>query len=87
MAELDAPEPRAPAILAKRARVDGVQVDPEALAEIARRVTTSVRALEGALIRVVAYASLKEELPTQELAREVLAGSGADTGTDTMSHR
>jgi chromosomal replication initiator protein len=35
-------------------------------------VTTSVRALEGALIRVVAYASLRGEEPTPELARRVL---------------
>jgi chromosomal replication initiator protein len=36
-------------------------------------VTTSVRALEGALIRVVAYASLRGEEPTPELAQRVLA--------------
>jgi chromosomal replication initiator protein len=60
------------AILASRARLDGVEVSPEVLDAIAERVTTSVRALEGALIRVVAYASLKGETPTPELARHVL---------------
>ena len=45
------------AILAKRAHIDGVLVSDEVLDEIAGRVTSSVRALEGALIRVVAYAS------------------------------
>jgi chromosomal replication initiator protein len=60
------------AILHKRARVDGVALSPEVLAEIALRVTSSVRALEGALIRVVAYASLKGEPPTPELVRDVL---------------
>jgi chromosomal replication initiator protein len=71
------------AILAKRARLDGVDIDEATLAEIGTRVTTSVRALEGALIRVVAYASLKGEPPTPGLARHVLHRLGADTGTET----
>jgi chromosomal replication initiator protein len=61
------------AILLKRARLDDLQAVPEeTLAEIARHVDTSVRTLEGALIRVVAYASLRGSAPTPELAREVL---------------
>ena len=45
------------AILRTRARLDALHgVPDETLAEIARHVTSSVRALEGALIRVVAYA-------------------------------
>jgi chromosomal replication initiator protein len=60
------------AILHKRSRLDGVALAPEVLDEIANRVTSSVRALEGALIRVVAYASLKGEVPTPGLARHVL---------------
>jgi chromosomal replication initiator protein len=71
------------AILAKRVRLDGVDIDQATLAEIGARVTTSVRALEGALIRVVAYASLKGEKPTPGLARHVLKRLGADTGTET----
>jgi chromosomal replication initiator protein len=82
--ELDTPEvPVRLAILAKRARVDNVQVEPEVLAEIARRVTTSVRALEGALIRVVAYASMRNEPPTPALVRHVLRRLGEDTTPDT----
>jgi chromosomal replication initiator protein len=62
------------AILRKRARLDSLlDVSEETLAEIAGRVTASVRSLEGALIRVVAYASLKGDEPTPELARHVLA--------------
>ena len=70
------------AILASRARLDGVEVSTEVLDAIAERVTTSVRALEGALIRVVAYASLKGETPTAELARHVLRqlGEGESAG-------
>ncbi|HEX8742738.1 MAG TPA: chromosomal replication initiator protein DnaA [Thermoleophilaceae bacterium] len=61
------------AILQNRARLDAVGgVPEETLAEIARRVTSSVRALEGALIRVVAYASLRGDEPGPELAARVL---------------
>ena len=82
--ELDTPEvPVRLAILAKRARVDNVEVDPEVLAEIARRVSTSVRALEGALIRVVAYASMRNVPPTPALARHVLRRLGEDSRPDT----
>ena len=41
-------------------------------------MTSSVRALEGALIRVVAYASMHEEPPTPGLARHVLGKLGVD---------
>ncbi len=62
------------AILRKRARLDSLhQVDEETLTEIASRVTASVRALEGALIRVVAYASLRGQTPTPAIAQQVLA--------------
>jgi chromosomal replication initiator protein len=61
------------AILGKRAKLDELHgVPEETLAEIARHVDSSVRTLEGALIRVVAYASLRGDEPTPELAREVL---------------
>ena len=43
-------------ILEKRARLDAVDAGPELLDEIASRVDSSVRALEAALIQVVAYA-------------------------------
>jgi len=61
------------AILRTRARLDALHgVPDETLAEIARHVTSSVRALEGALIRVVAYASLRGQTPTPELAMGLL---------------
>jgi chromosomal replication initiator protein len=66
------------AILAKRARLDGVEVSEDVLTEIADRVSSSVRALEGALIRVVAYASLKGEPATPGLVRHVLRKLGED---------
>ena len=64
------------AILEKRARLDGLVVSAEALDEIAYAVTSSVRALEGALIRVVAYASLENTAPTPALVRHVLGRLG-----------
>ena len=71
------------AILAKRARLDGVPVSPDVLEEIARRVDSSVRALEGALIRVVAYASMKSEEPTPALVAHVLRRLGENPDRDT----
>ena len=56
-------------ILRKRVQQDGVgDVDPAALELIAERVTDNVRALEGALIRVVAFGSLTGRAVTAELA-------------------
>ena len=78
--ELEQPAPEARrAILAKRAHLDGVEVSDDVLAEIADRVDSSVRALEGALIRVVAYASLKGEPATPGLVRHVLRKLGEDS--------
>jgi chromosomal replication initiator protein len=70
------------AILAKRARLDGLEVSATVLNEIALRIDSSVRALEGALIRVVAYASLKGEEATPGLVRHVLRRLGEDTAPD-----
>jgi chromosomal replication initiator protein len=62
-------------ILRKRVRQDDVAcLDPAAIDLIAERVDTNIRALEGALIRVVAYGSLTGRPVTTELAEEVLAG-------------
>jgi chromosomal replication initiator protein len=62
-------------ILRKRVQQDAVgAIDPVALDLIAQRVTDNVRALEGALVRVVAFGSLTGRAVTAELADEVLAG-------------
>lgn len=66
------------AILAKRARLDSVDASTDLVEEIAGRVTTSVRALEAALIQVVAYASLRGESPTPDIARKLLDKIGPD---------
>jgi chromosomal replication initiator protein len=61
------------AILQKRVRADRYEIhDPEVLPFIAGRVSTNVRALEGALTRVVAHGSISGRRITVELAQEVL---------------
>jgi len=76
VAELRPPDlPTRLAILRKRVHHDGiVLVDESALHAIAHRITANARALEGALIRVVAYHSLTRRQIDGELADEVLAG-------------
>ncbi len=63
------------AILRKRAQHDGVElVDGAALEVIAERIVANVRALEGALVRVVAFHSLTGRPIDAPLAAEVLDG-------------
>jgi len=60
-------------VLRKRVQHDGIELaDPETLAIIAERIPTNIRALEGALIRVVAFGSLTGRALTADLAAEVL---------------
>ncbi len=76
------------AILRKRAQHDDIQLaDTQALQVIAERITTNVRALEGALIRVVAFSSLTGRALTAELAREVLDGLYPHTASQTNTQR
>jgi len=61
------------AILQKKARTDGIQVaDADLMTFVASRVSTNIRELEGALTRVVAFASLTGRPMTVELAQDVL---------------
>ncbi len=62
-------------ILRKRAHHDHLQLaDEAALDVIAERITDNIRVLEGALIRVVAFASLTGRPLDAALAHEVLDG-------------
>jgi chromosomal replication initiator protein len=72
------------AILRRRAAADFAEVAEDALEELARRVTSSVRSLEGALIRVVAGSSLRGEAASPELVRE-LVGTDAPASTPAVS--
>jgi chromosomal replication initiator protein len=61
------------AILRKRAVLDRIEIaDPTVLELIADRITSNVRALEGALIRVVAYHSLTQQPIDAALTATVL---------------
>ena len=87
VADISAPELATRlAILRKRVHHDHIELADElALTVLAERVPHNVRALEGALIRVVAYGSLTGRPLTARVAAEVLdklhpAGAGGDVG-------
>ena len=61
------------AILRQKAGTQRVEVPDDVLSLIATNVTDNIRELEGALIRVSAYASLSGEVLTPQLAERVLA--------------
>ena len=61
------------AILRKKAEMDHLTVAEDVLSYIGSRVQSNIRELEGALIRVIAYASLNQTTATLDLAEEVLA--------------
>jgi chromosomal replication initiator protein len=61
------------AILRKKADNDRIPIPGEVLELIATHVRDNIRELEGALIRVSAYASLNREPPTLEMAERVLS--------------
>ncbi len=61
------------AILHKKAEREPVPVPDDILEFIASHVTDNIRELEGALIRVTAYASLNRQPLTRDLAEHVLS--------------
>ncbi|MBV8689717.1 MAG: chromosomal replication initiator protein DnaA [Candidatus Eremiobacteraeota bacterium] len=65
------------AILRKKAESEKVPVPNEVTTFIARVIPSNIRELEGALIRVVAFASLTKSQITVELATEVLKNAVA----------
>jgi chromosomal replication initiator protein len=67
------------AILRNKSERDRVQVPAETLEFIATNIATNIRELEGALIRVTAYASLNQVPITTELAESQLADLLKDT--------
>jgi chromosomal replication initiator protein len=60
------------AILKKKIEREPVSVPDEVIFFIAQLIKTNIRELEGALIRIIAYALLEEKPITLPLAREVL---------------
>jgi chromosomal replication initiator protein len=72
------------AILQKKAAEDRLVIDDQVLEYIARNRQTSVRQLEGAVIKLLAYSSLTRREITLDLAREAL-GAGDGDGADESS--
>jgi chromosomal replication initiator protein len=77
------------AILQKKAAQERLFAPPDVLEFIASRVSNSIRELEGALIRVTAYASLTRTPVALGLAEEVLRdfipdGSGPEINADQI---
>ena len=60
------------AILRKKASDDGLALDADVIDFIARSCTASVRELEGAVIKLLAFSSLTQQDITVELARRAL---------------
>ncbi|MFL5361045.1 MAG: chromosomal replication initiator protein DnaA [Myxococcales bacterium] len=71
--QIDVPEfeTRA-AILKKKAAVEGMELSEAVASLLATHIKSNVRELEGALMRVAAFASLKGESISESLARDVL---------------
>ncbi|MDZ7638850.1 MAG: chromosomal replication initiator protein DnaA [Bryobacterales bacterium] len=64
------------AILDKKAEADGVTLPEDVRIFIATKTKSSVRELEGALVKVLAYSSMVDAPITLQMARQVLSGLG-----------
>jgi chromosomal replication initiator protein len=73
------------AILRNRVEEDGLEIAgmEEVLEYVARHCTSSVRELEGAVIKLLAFSSLTRREITLDLAREVLGGALRPSSTAT----
>ena len=60
-------------ILKNKSYRDGIELNPEIIEFIAQKVKTNIRELEGALISLIAQASLNKKEITFALAKEVIA--------------
>ncbi len=60
------------AILRRKVEVEGLTVPPDVLTFIADRISSNIRELEGALIRIVAFSSLTRHVIDTDMARSVL---------------
>ena len=76
------------AILRKKADDDGLMVSHDVIDFIAQFCTSSVRELEGAIIKLLAYSSITNQEISVELARKALHGtfgSAAATGGSVLT--
>jgi len=75
------------AILRKKAEHEPVPVPDEVLEFIATNVKDNIRILEGALIRVTAFASLNRQALDEDLAKQVLADLFASDAPQQITPR
>lgn len=68
------------AILQKKAEVERMRIPDDVLMYMARLVQSNIRTLEGALVKLVAYASLVNSPVTEELASDILERYFASAG-------
>lgn len=75
------------AILKKKLEKEAVSVPVDVISYIAETVTSNIRELEGALIRVIAYSSLLNHTIDLSVAREVLQEAAAVSAPEvTVEH-
>jgi chromosomal replication initiator protein len=72
------------AILRKKSSQEHLRVPDEVLELIASRISSNIRELEGALIRVTAFASLQGTTASLQLAQMVLKDLFPDTGNSDI---
>ena len=73
------------AILRKKAASDGKNLPPEVLEFIASKIQSNIRELEGALIRVTAFANLNRQVVTMQLVEAVLKDVVSDSETPEIT--
>ena len=73
------------AILRNKAERDNTPLPSDVLEFIASNITSNIRELEGALIRVAAFANLTRETPTVEMAEAQLADLLTTSSTKTRT--
>ncbi len=73
------------AILRKKAMAERLEVRDDVLEYIASKISTNIRELEGALIRVTAFASLNRQVVDLSLAEIVLKDLIPDDDTPTIT--
>ncbi len=70
------------AIIYKKLESEGTSLSPDVIRYMADQISTNIRELEGALTRLLAYASLKKVPVDLEMARKVLGDSFHTTHRD-----
>lgn len=73
------------AILYKKAHADRLDVPFDVLSLVGERVTTNIRELEGALTRIVGYASLTGQAVTVQMAQRVLDSYVASSKSEPVT--